>query len=67
MELVLFDMIQPEWLHSSEKAAIEFLKRLKIAEKLARWPHGCRRQCSEVAVPPPPLLLPVKAPPMYIV
>jgi hypothetical protein len=30
MELVLFDMIQPDWLHSSEKAAIEFLKRLKI-------------------------------------
>jgi hypothetical protein len=19
--------------------------------KVARWPHGCRRQCSEVAVP----------------
>jgi hypothetical protein len=33
MGLVLFDMIQPDWLHSSEKAAIEFLKRLKIAEK----------------------------------
>jgi hypothetical protein len=20
-------------------------------KKVARWPHGCRRQCSEVAVP----------------
>jgi hypothetical protein len=21
------------------------------SKKVARWPHGCRRQCSEVAVP----------------
>jgi hypothetical protein len=22
-----------------------------VKKKVARWPHGCRRQCSEVAVP----------------
>jgi hypothetical protein len=22
-----------------------------IQDEVARWPHGCRRQCSEVAVP----------------
>jgi hypothetical protein len=29
------------------KHAVQCSKQLKVA----RWPHGCRRQCSEVAVP----------------
>jgi hypothetical protein len=27
------------------------LTEIILVEEVARWPHGCRRQCSEVAVP----------------
>jgi hypothetical protein len=31
--------------------AVNFLFEKNIFNEVARWPHGCRRQCSEVAVP----------------
>ncbi|EFA13429.2 hypothetical protein TcasGA2_TC006973 [Tribolium castaneum] len=32
MELIIFDKIQPDWRHSSENSAIQFLERLKVVE-----------------------------------